>query len=156
MPDVPGANFLEVGWRREEGIDLTLSEQVHWLQLRIRNPADVLGGIKTDQAGHDGEQRPVWAILINVHAHGPALQVAEGADLIFAEDLEAPEMQAAQDHDRCTGIHPQDETRREAPAEIYFAMRNHVRINFRVGGIGPAYKGFCYVHVVDFYKALGA
>ena len=55
MPDVPGANFLEIGWRREEGIDLTLSEQVHWLQLRIRNPADVLGGIKTDQAGHDGE-----------------------------------------------------------------------------------------------------
>ena len=65
-------------------------------------------------------------------------------------------MQAAQDHDRCTGIHPQDKTRRKAPAEIYFAMRNHIRINFRVGGVGPAHMGFRYVHIADIGKALGA
>ena len=78
------------------------------------------------------------ALYVNVYAHGPALQVGEGADLLFPEDLEAPEMQAAQDRDRCAGIHPHDQRRRKVPAEIHLAMRDHIGKSIRVGGIGPA------------------
>ena len=64
-----------------------------------------------------------------IRPYGLALQVAEGADLFFPEDLEAPEMQAAQNRDRGAGVHPQDERRRKVPAEIHLAMRDHIGKN---------------------------
>jgi hypothetical protein len=36
---------------------------------------------------------------------GPTFQVGEAPDLIFPEDLPAPEVQTGEDRDRCAGIH---------------------------------------------------
>src|SRR5262245_44195467 len=73
------------------------------------------------EQGHDNQQRPVSAKILFVRAHGPALQVVEGADLIFPKDFEAPTMQTAQDLDRRTGIHPQHERWRILPTETHLA-----------------------------------
>ena len=56
---------------------------------------EVLGRIETDQGGHDGQQLPFSGTLVRGLAHGLALQVAQGADLLFPEDLVTPEVQAA-------------------------------------------------------------
>jgi hypothetical protein len=116
------------GGAAEESVDLALDIEVHWLERRIHDPAEVLGGIETDQAGHDGQQRPVRSIKVTIRAYGPALQVAEGPDLLFPEDLEAPEMQTAQHRDRCAGIHPHDISWRKSPNEIDLAMRQHIAV----------------------------
>jgi hypothetical protein len=53
---------------------------------------EVLGGIETDQTGHDGQERPLRGECIWDGTYGPALQIGERADLFFPEDLEAPDM----------------------------------------------------------------
>ena len=156
MSDLPGANFLQDGRAGEEGIDLALDEQIHRLERRIYDPAEVLGRIETDQPGHDGQQRPVSATAVKVRAHGPALQVAEAADLLFPEDLEATQMQTAQPRDWCAGIHRHDEVWCKIPAEIHIAVRDHAGNDTRIFSIGPAYMCFCRVYIADIGKALGS
>jgi hypothetical protein len=65
-------------------------------------------------------------------------------------------MQAGQDRDRRTGIHPEDERWRKVPAEIHLAVRDHIGHSARFGSIGPAYMCLCFVYVADIGKALGA
>src|SRR5262249_29598960 len=111
--------------------------------------------IEPDQAGHDGQQHLVCDGRVIVHAQGLALQVGDSADLSFSEDLEAPEMQAAQDGDRSARIHSEEVTWSKVPAEIYLAMRNHTRTNARIFSISPAYMCLCHVHIANIGKALG-
>src|SRR5690349_17695492 len=99
---------------------------------------EVRGRIESDQTRHDAQQRLLSGRIVVVYANGPTLQVAKGPDLLFPEDLEAPEMQTAQDRERCAGIHPHDESWRKLPAEIDFAMRDHVRNKIRFSSIGSA------------------
>ena len=54
---------------------------------------EVLVGIESDQAGHNRQERPLPRICGSHCAYGLAFQVGEPADLIFPEDLEAPEVQ---------------------------------------------------------------
>ena len=94
--------------------------------------------------------------LVRGLAHGLALQVAQGADLLFPEDLVTPEVQPAQDRDRCAGVHPEDESGCEVPAEIHLAMCDHIGSSRRFGGFGPAYMCFRQVHIADIGKAFGS
>ena len=92
--------------------------------------------IEPDQTRHDAQQRLLSGGIVVVYANGPTLQVAKGPDLLFPEDLEAPEMQTAQDRDRRAGIHPHYEIWRKAPAEIHLAAPDHIGNCIRVGRIG--------------------
>jgi hypothetical protein len=97
---------------------------------------EVLGGIEPDQGGHDGQQRLIPDRNLMVRAHGPALQGDETGDLLFPEDLEAPEMQTAQHRDRRAGIHRPDKIWRKVPSEIHLAMRNHIGSKTIIFSIG--------------------
>ena len=118
-------------------------------------PTEICGRIEPDQTRHDAHQRLLSGIIVVACANGPTLQVAKRPDFLFPKDLEAPEMQAAQDRQRYAGIHTHDQRWRKLPAEIDFAMCNHIRNNIRFGGIGSTQMGFGGVDILDIGKTLG-
>ena len=122
MADLAGAELLRLGREAEKRIDLSVGEQLQGIDV----------GAVTQSMSLSGSS-PIFAAMIASKVFWPrpglrmptllALQVADGADGLVREQLEAAGMHARQHRDRLAGIEPTDDRRREKDAEIELAVR---------------------------------
>ena len=111
--DLAGAQLLRLGGKREKRIDFPLDEQLHGEQPhrvagRTLDPFDVLVRVEPDIRRHD-RHVAVFARAQDIDADLLALQVADGADGLVREQLEASGMHARQRRDRHAGIQAEDD-----------------------------------------------
>jgi hypothetical protein len=144
MADLAGAQFLRLGRKAEEGVDLSFGEQLPRGDFRARHPVDVLHRVEPDMGGHGGQEH-VRGRRKALHAHRPALQIGDAANALVTEELEAPGMHASNDGDRLSGIDRDDQGRGEVQAEVDVPTRNRPRAG--AGG---------YEHVSDIREAFKA
>ena len=92
----PGAQLLRLGREPEEGIDLSLGEELERSERRVGDPTDVPGGIEPDLGGHQGQQRSGSRL----EADTLAFQIGDIVDAFPSEQFEATDMHAAEHDNR--------------------------------------------------------
>ena len=96
--------LLRVGRKREKAVDLAVREQPLRLRRGHRGPRDVFARIEADVRHHARDER-IGRSSNGVHGDRLALQVANRADALGAEQLETPRLNAGQHDD---GLAPVD------------------------------------------------
>src|SRR5262245_60763008 len=81
---LPCAHFL--GFRREaeERVDLALREELLWCDGLIRQPVDVLNGVKPHMRRH-GREKDVRGSAQSLHSHTLSLEIRDAADAFIAK-----------------------------------------------------------------------
>ena len=97
MADLSRAQLLRGGRHNFDGIDLAVRK--HLYKERVGDPFDVLHRIEADVGEHRREQ-PVRARPQGAYANFLALQLADAADLILREHLNAADHDATDHRDR--------------------------------------------------------
>ena len=120
MPDIPVAEFLRLGRKSQECVDLPVDEQGHRLGLEVADPTNVAERVQADEAGQHRQQH-VRRGAESLHADGLAPQIADATDTALCDQLETADMDSRQQSDRCTGIHQLDIICRIIHREIYLS-----------------------------------
>src|SRR6516164_8115655 len=95
MADIAGVQLLRDGRQTEASVDLTVRKQLGRRRRSAGDPADVVGGVETDMGGHDRNEQ-VFARAERLDNDGLALEVGNAANAGIAEQLQAADMDAAQ------------------------------------------------------------
>ena len=145
MADLAGAQGLRLGWKAEECVDLSVHEQLARADCRTGHPVDVLGRVEPDMRRH-GRYEDVGGGAETLHPHCLALEIADAADALARNQLEAAHVHAADDPDLVAGIDRNDDGSREMKGEVDLAARDRPRL------VEASVRG----HVLDIGEALGA
>src|SRR3954451_18016703 len=116
---------MEFGRAGEERIDIPIDEVLHWRSAF--NPPDVVGGIEPDIAGYEAQEY-VRVVVQGPNTHALALETHNAVDAVICPQLEAPEVDASQHLDRCTGLDRPDVHRWHIEIEIGHPARKPIRI----------------------------
>ena len=145
-PILLGAQFLRLGRKAEEGIDLALHEQVDRFDV-TRDPVDVLEGIEADIGRHCGHEDMRVRSEILSNADRLALQIENAVDAFVREQLVAADMHAGEHLDR--GAPDRSEWRRAVAKSMTKSMspRASIAIDAKAGLL---------VDILEVRKALGA
>src|SRR6516162_11097869 len=101
--DLTGTQFLRLGRKAEERIDLSVGKKLHWGRTGARDPVDILGRIEADMGGHRRDE----CVLVDtsaLYADLLALQIPNGADAFIGKQFEAADMHAGKHRDGFAGI----------------------------------------------------
>src|SRR5215470_17658633 len=107
VTDMPSAQILGFGGEGQERINLALFEQLLRLDLRVRDPLNVLCEIEPDLSHDQGHELAVERPR-RAHADALSLQFREAIDALPREQLEAAYHHAGQQHQRFTSINRPD------------------------------------------------
>src|SRR6516165_8958619 len=89
MSDMAGAQFLRLGGKAQESIDLAVHETLDGFDRCICHPANVLGGVKAE-LGPDKGQQHVQGRPQGLHSDAPAFQVGDPANTLVPEQTIQP------------------------------------------------------------------
>jgi hypothetical protein len=120
VPDPLRPQFLHVLWKGHQGVDGPLGQELHGLSRGIGHPGDVLLGRQSHIGGHAREEHVVGRSQ-PVHRDGFPLQVADRADPLRPEQLEAANMHACQQDKRVPGLQLQEKRHAEMQREVDLA-----------------------------------
>ena len=100
LSDMAGAQLLRIGWKREEGVDLTFRKKLQRIERGVvaGDPMNVVSRIETHLGSHQGEQQRA------VCCHFFPLELGNAANLRFGDQLVTADMYAGEDDDRSPGI----------------------------------------------------
>src|ERR1044071_4778350 len=121
--DVASAQFLWLRWKAEEGVDLALREKLFWRGRLVRDPVDVLQGIKPDMSRH-GSQEDVRRAAKPLHAHALAFEIRNAVNAFVSEQLKATWMHPRNDRNGFACVDRNHQRRRKVHAEVDLAARN--------------------------------
>ena len=105
MADLPRPEFLRLGRLRRDGVDCSLREELRRGVEEVRDPVYLLLGVYA-YIGEDAGDEGVLGASQLPHRHRLALQVADGADLLAREQLEAADVGPRQELERVAGLQP--------------------------------------------------
>src|SRR5262249_14892258 len=123
VADLAGAQLLRLRWEAESGIDLSVGEELHRRAGGTGDPVDILRRIEPDMRRQGGDEHVRGGAEVG-HANGLASEVRDAADTFLAEQLEAADMDAADDRDLLAGIDRNDKRGRKVQCEVDLAARN--------------------------------
>jgi hypothetical protein len=121
--DFPGAQVLRLRRIAQEGIDLSVDEQLHRVEGPAVDPVEILAGVEPDLRGHQREQR-LAAQSWHRDPDTLPLEIRKAAEILFAQDLVAADMQAGQDSDPEAAVDRGDVVHGKILTEISFSARD--------------------------------
>jgi hypothetical protein len=86
----------------------------------MRDDVEIFAGVEAHIRQHGGE-KDVPAGIQRGHGDGLALQIADGADLVRPEQLEAADVESREDDEGVPCFQAEEERRGEVPIEVGFA-----------------------------------
>ena len=149
VADLPRAQLLGHGREAEPRVDLSLRQKPDGLARRMRQPADILGRVEADVRQDDGQEEVLDGPGFP-HADGLAPEIADGADALSGEQLEAPDVGPADGHQWLTPLDRHDQVRREGQIEIRLTGTESLQSIRHPPHVGTA------VSVLNIGEALGA
>ena len=123
VTDIPGAQVLRLGREAEEGVDLAVYEQLHWLGRGTGDPVDIRWPGRGRRRRRCWPKTDEWLEPRAGTPDGPALQVGDTADLLGREQLETARMNPRQHRDGLARIDQGHVGRDEIDREVEFAER---------------------------------
>src|SRR5215469_8831003 len=121
LTDLPGAQLLGLGRRGEECVDPAVREQLHWVDLGVEDPPDVIDGVEPDMGGRCG-QKHVRATPQCIGADAPAFEVGDAVDTFPCEQLKAADVNTSEQDNRVPRIDCGDPIRGMSHTEIDLAL----------------------------------
>jgi len=109
--------LLRVGREPEKAVDLALRQKPLGLGRGVQKPRDVPVGIEPDLGDDAGDEGVLRGIQLG-DGDRLAFQVAERPHPLAPEQLEAPDVHAAQEDDRLSRVEGDDQRRGEVHGDV--------------------------------------
>src|SRR5215467_4817485 len=119
-PDPLRPELLGNRGESNEGIDLAISEETCRFGRVVGEPLDVSSRVETNIGGHAGKENMMSGIEAR-NSNGFSLEVAHGSNVPNPEELEAPDVDTRQEHNRETGVELDKERRDKCHADVDLA-----------------------------------